>query len=914
MINYYKTLTLTLLFTFTTMLTSGQASLNVPFLNAFSAQKTLDWKASQKRVIAYAKANKIDIRQVFDNGSVVQLMDVVNGQPVYYITDNVGAAITTRAYDLWEGGSTGLNLTGEGYNALGVWDGGAVRLTHQEFTNSGPTRITQVDGATALNDHATHVAGTLVAGGVNANSKGMSYKAPLKAFDWNSDAAEMATAAANGLEISNHSYGTITGWYSTGTSWVWYGVSSVSPTIDYRFGFYGTRSNEWDAIAYNAPNYLIVKSAGNDRGQGPSNAGQPGVPEKDGGESGFDCVGDGTTAKNIMAIGAVNQVSNYTGSASVVMSSFSGWGPTDDGRIKPDVVAKGVSTFSAGSASNTTYTTKSGTSMAAPSAAGTMALVRQHYMNTHNNTPMRSSTLKGLMIHTADEAGPAAGPDYMFGWGLMNAKRAAEIISEDDVSQNVIDEITLVNNTTYTRQLEVNGTQPLKVTICWTDPPAAVPVPALNARTPMLMHDLDLKIVDQIGNTYFPYRLNPEMPNAAPLTDGKNFVDNVEQVFIALPAAGTYNVVVNHEGPLTSSQVFSIIISGSNESGGLPLCSPGLTEPSNNATGVLLNQTIKWETATLATAYKVYFGTDGEGTQTPVNVYNGLQMTNNYFNINLQPSTSYYLKIVPLNAVGSNADCSAIWKFTTVSAIAQFPYIIDGEGIATPLLPQSWQQLQYSRVKWASTNLSSFQGSQSIGCFNPTMAGQGKQNSWLISPPIAVSAGKEYTVSFFYKALFPDVSERIGLYWGNAVDTSAFTTKLLDLNGFTGALGWQLASAMLLPATTGFGYLAWRAESANGFGVFIDQIMVDNWGAVQMSETEVSKIRAQYNHGILKLQLTKSYKNALLRVIATDGRVVYSEIISEKTGFEKPLDLSPGMYVVALTGDGVNERAKILVK
>ena len=171
----------------------------------------------------------------------------------------------------------------------------------------------------------------------------------------------MAIAAANGMEISNHSYGYARGWRWNGSSWDWYGSTSISDVEDYRFGFYDAGTKEWDDIAYNAPYYLICKSAGNDRGDGPGTT--PSTAEIDGGDDGFDCIGTRGIAKNILTVGAVNEVEEYTGPSDVVMSSFSSWGPSDDGRIKPDIVAKGVDVYSSEGGSDTDYASYNGTSL-----------------------------------------------------------------------------------------------------------------------------------------------------------------------------------------------------------------------------------------------------------------------------------------------------------------------------------------------------------------------------------------------------------------------------------------------------------------------------------------------------------------------------------------------------------------------
>ncbi len=111
---------------------------------------------------------------------------------------------------------------------------------------------------------------------------------------------------------------------------MWRGDVSISTTTDYRFGFYDSRAAQYDAIAYNAPYYTIVKAAGNDRGE---SGGGPQGP--DGGVNGFDCIPTESVAKNIITVGAVQNVANYTQPSDVLMTSFSSWGPTDDGRIKP---------------------------------------------------------------------------------------------------------------------------------------------------------------------------------------------------------------------------------------------------------------------------------------------------------------------------------------------------------------------------------------------------------------------------------------------------------------------------------------------------------------------------------------------------------------------------------------------------
>jgi hypothetical protein len=653
-------------------------------------------KAERERAEAYSYAaqHNLPIRKEFPDGRVIEIQRIKNGLPIYYITDNLGAARTTRADDLWPGGILGLSLTGSTFDSLGEWDSGAIRATHQEFG----TRIVQVDGASTLSDHSTHVAGTMIAAGVQANAQGMAYQAILYAHDWDYDDTEMATAAANGLKISNHSYSSGVGWSWNAMGdnrYLWWGDVSISTTEDFNFGFYDSQSQNWDQISYNAPYYLITKSAGNDRGDGPT----PGTEhwfyngstwtlstatrDLDGGTTGYDCIGNRGVAKNLLTVGAVGEVTNYTDPSDVIISNFSSWGPADDGRIKPDIVAKGVNVYSSIATSNTAYDTYDGTSMSSPNAAGTMTLLQQHYQNIHNDSSMLSSTLKALVIHSADEAGSYNGPDYIFGWGLMNANQAAEIIL-DDLDQNVIDEITLSNGGSYSRAVTASGTEPLRVTIVWTDPPGTPVVPAIDPSDPMLVNDLDLRITRN-GTTYYPWRLDRNNPTYAATNDSENNVDNVEQVYIANPEAATYTITVDHDGTLEPApnriQTFGIIISGIDEYTGPPSsCSADLISPGDGTTDVPLTITIEWASVGDATSYDLYFWTDVE------TIVDGEIQPSTIYGPNLSPNTTYYVQVYPRNNQGVNSSCSTIWSFTTgsVSIITSFPYTENFDGFSIP--------------------------------------------------------------------------------------------------------------------------------------------------------------------------------------------------------------------------------------
>lgn len=481
------------------------------------------------------------------------------GNPIYYTTNNSDAAISTSTNKLYSGGGLGLSLSGSGM-IVGEWDGAAVFTSHEDFNNTGSSRVTQKDAAVLNHYHATHVAGTLIGGGLYTNgittSKGMASSASLYAYDWNSDYSEMATAAAapTNLLISNHSYGYVAGWYWNGSAWAWNGGA----VEDNLFGYYDSGAASLDAVAVNAPYYLIVKSAGNDRGNGPGNA-YP--PYNDGP---YDCIPGTGVAKNILTVGATLDVTGgYTNPASVGMTSFSSWGPADDGRIKPDICGNGYGLYSAywndlfPTATNY-YAILNGTSMSSPNVAGSLLLIQEHYYNL-NSAYMKSATLKALAIQTADECGPDDGPDYMFGWGLLNAQTAANVITNRNVSSLIKEET--YSGTTYSITVTANGTDPLRATLVWTDPAGTPPSYTLDNPAIMLVNDLDMTI-SSAKTSYYPYKLDKDNPaNAA--TTGDNDVDNVEQIHIASPTNSSYTITITHEGTISGgSQDFSLIVTG----------------------------------------------------------------------------------------------------------------------------------------------------------------------------------------------------------------------------------------------------------------------------------------------------------------------------------------------------------------
>jgi subtilisin family serine protease len=532
----------------------GFAQTPVQIQELLNLSQFLFERSETKRQDALNRAQglRLQTRVETPEGQVRELMEFEGNLPVFYTTHNLNAARSIATNQIQSGGSANLTLTGS-TDTLGIWDEGIARPTHQEFG----TRVIVGDGSNTISNHGTHVGGTMAASGNDANAKGMSPSALLKTYNWNNDLSEMSSAAAAGMYVSNHSYGYLLGWYWDNGNWQWAGNSSISNSQDYRFGFYNAESQYIDYIANLAPYYTICFAAGNDRGDGPT--GQ--TAQIDGGADGFDCIGPTGTPKNILTIGAVNDLSSgYTGVGSVVMTSFSGWGPTDDGRIKPDLVANGTTLYSPTGTANNAYSSLSGTSMATPSVSGSIGLLLQHQRNLFGNVVMRSSTLKALLIHTADEAGNT-GPDYKFGWGLPNFRRAVDLMTTSATTSYNIQEFELNQGDSIEIPVLKDASQTLKVTIAWNDPYGPVPAASLNPTTQILVNDLDLRI-EADTSSFKPWVLNPASPNTS-ATTGDNTRDNVEQVVVSNSQERFYSIKIKHKGTLLGgSQIVSVIISG----------------------------------------------------------------------------------------------------------------------------------------------------------------------------------------------------------------------------------------------------------------------------------------------------------------------------------------------------------------
>jgi hypothetical protein len=449
------------------------------------------------------------------------------------------------------------NLNGAGVTVL-VYDSGILDVGHPDFAG----RVLETEAGEDVRNHSTHVAGTVGGSGANSNGNdsagnpnggaanqwaGMAPAVNLRSFgsagstdvlyDSAGDInANFTTAIGNGVDLATMSLGNNV-------------VLNGFPCA--QLGDYTNTAILRDNIVRGSiagQQLIYFESAGNER--------QSGAPCGQ-----FSTIGSPATAKNTIAIGAINSNDN-------TMTGFSSFGPTDDGRLKPDLTAPGCQVGGDNSITSTgfidtngngnldagevrfTYVGMCGTSMATPVTAGATALLVQQWRATRGaGTRPLPHTVKAILVHTATDLGNA-GPDYQFGWGALNAQAAVDLVRADDTADLIhVDQVD--NGVTDFYTFNSDGLAAVRVSLAWSDPPAA----RLAAVT--LINDLDLRLVDPDGIVYQPFVLNPAQPNNA-ATTGDDNLNNVEMV-VGAAKAGTWTVRVIGDAVPQGPQQYSLI-------------------------------------------------------------------------------------------------------------------------------------------------------------------------------------------------------------------------------------------------------------------------------------------------------------------------------------------------------------------
>jgi hypothetical protein len=388
--------------------------------------------------------------------------------------------------------SAGRNYTGDGVGVM-VRDDGIVG-PHIDFQG-------RIDNSTASGSGQSHgdgVGGIMAgAGNLDPSMRGMAAGSDVYVVNYEANFLDPQTVGlinSGDVVITNSSY-------SNGCN---AGYTTITRTVDQQMR--------------NLPNLLHVFSAGN------SNNNNCGYGA---GNQWGNITGGHKQGKNVIA------TANVFFDGSLVSSSSRG--PAHDGRIKPDIAANGQNQNSTNE--NNNYQVFGGTSGAAPGIAGISAQLYEAYADANGGTLPDAALIKAAMLNTANEAGNI-GPDYKFGWGIVNGLRAAKLIEDD---RYLSDDITQGATNNHTINVPAGTTQ-VRFMVYWKDPEAS------SGANPALVNDLDLVVTDPGSTNHLPWILDPT-PNPTtlnlPATNGADHLNNVEQVLLNNPAAGNYNIEIS---------------------------------------------------------------------------------------------------------------------------------------------------------------------------------------------------------------------------------------------------------------------------------------------------------------------------------------------------------------------------------
>ncbi|MFN8247691.1 MAG: S8 family serine peptidase [Ferruginibacter sp.] len=515
--------------------------------------------------------------------------------------------------------------------------------------------------------HGTHTSGTTAgAGFLNPRNQGMAPKAHIVS-QWFSDVIVNTPAYITDYNMiaTNNSY------YS----------SAVGCAGNKK---YDVMSNYVDVQMRNYDEVLHVIAAGND-GSYSCSGNNPSYGTV---KSGWQC------AKNVITVGAMDQ-------ATYAIASFSSRGPAQDGRIKPEIVANGYATLS--TYPNDTYALNYGTSMAAPVVTGVTALLQEDYRKTHSGANAKAALLKTIMCNTAEDLGNA-GPDYVYGFGMLNARKAAEAMEANRYFSNTI---STSQNQSYNITVPAVARR-LKVLLYWADYPAAA-----NSSV-ALVNDLDLKVTDPGSLLHLPLVLNPAVEYAA-ATEQADHINNIEQVVVDVPAAGTYVVNVNGfavpQGPQLYYLTYQVDVNGVTVEypfGGETLV-PGTTE------------NIRWSAyGSEANTFSIEYS-DNNGTS-----WNLLDASSN----NVPAAARAYNWVVP-NTASNNYKIRITRNSTAFTDQSDYPFTVLGQPVlSTPL---SVPCEGYVQLNWtAITSATSYDVFQLKGD-SMALIGNTAANSFLVS-------------------------------------------------------------------------------------------------------------------------------------------------------------------------------------
>jgi uncharacterized membrane protein/subtilisin family serine protease len=464
-----------------------------------------------------------DVQWVEPMNPVTLLND--NDAQILHVRQSSDGNFTNNGQSIWSYNNSKFEglATGKGV-IVAVQDSG-VDGTHVDFTGKKVYYKSYVGGAdwTDSMAHGTHVAGTVLGTGQGQSGKyaGMAPEAGLIALQAFTSvispearsAATLKDAQDNGAYICTNSWG--------------------DPAVH---GAYGSMAAAYDkAVRDSDPqepgnqSMIVIFAAGNE---------------------GFTGIREPATAKNVITVGATGNNVNIDPDQ---IASFSSYGPTDDGRRKPDVMAPGAQVTSCQAGTTNGYRAADGTSMAAPGVAGATAVIVQYYRDNNGAVPS-PAMVKALLANGADIMSSSyAYPGNGQGWGRVNAQKSLlsnktyQILSDDQKVALKTGEQMIYNASVVTTSW------PLKVTLAWTDPPGT---PSANRE---LVNDIDLELMSPSGIVYYGNNFTNGQSRPGGNPDDLN---NLEGFYLNKPELGTWTIKVTGTNVPQGPQDYAIAFSG----------------------------------------------------------------------------------------------------------------------------------------------------------------------------------------------------------------------------------------------------------------------------------------------------------------------------------------------------------------
>jgi Subtilase family/Bacterial pre-peptidase C-terminal domain len=452
------------------------------------------------------------------------------------------------------------SLDGAGVR-LFVFDAGTARVTHETFNPGTGSRVTAIDSQASA-DHPTHVAGTAAGDGSGSSGgrgKGVAPGASILSAGYEQTGGTMLFWDNAGDIEADYDLARTTHNADLGTNSIGSNTAANGYPCE-REGDYGVSAALLDGIVRGdnpAVGSAVAMSwaNGNER-TGGSPRGRCG--------SNYHTTAEPSCAKNPIHVGALNS----DGSS---MTSFSSWGPCDDGRLKPVISAPGcesgrvtgeTNVYSSLNTNNSAYGGFCGTSMATPAVGGTISLLTQDWRNSGhggpNDRPL-AALVKAWLVHSARDLGQD-GPDYGHGYGGVDAQAAVDLQRAGTGVLGGAGPVVWGTDAVATSDVDTfffdvpAGTALLKATLAWDDAAAA----AFAAVAPV--NNLTLELVAPDASVRQAWVLDPANPHL-PATTGANSLDNQEQVVVENPAAGTWTVRVTGtavpQGPQSYALVYS---------------------------------------------------------------------------------------------------------------------------------------------------------------------------------------------------------------------------------------------------------------------------------------------------------------------------------------------------------------------